>query len=62
MKSKKPKPKSAAEPAFTESQLLSAKQYANYRHILSAFLVQGKTYTKKEVDEIIANFLQREVN
>lgn len=50
--------KSAAEATFTKEQLLNSKKYANRRDALAALLVNGKTYTLKQVDSLLDKFFK----
>lgn len=50
--------KSAAEATFTKEQLLNSKKYANRRDALAALLVDGKTYTLKQVDSLLDKFFK----
>lgn len=51
----------AAAAVYTKEQLAASKRYANRRDIISALLVDGKTYTLNEVDELIEKFMKGKV-
>lgn len=38
---------------FSKEQILSAKKYADYTDFLNGNLLDGKTYTKEEVEKLI---------
>jgi hypothetical protein len=46
-----------AAPVFTKSQLVKSQKYQNKRDALNA-LLDEKSYTLKEVDEILNDFLK----
>ena len=49
------------EDTFTKEQIVSAKKYKNNVDLLNAILKNEKTYTLKEVDEIIEKFKKGKV-
>ena len=44
-------------PRFTLSQLVASNRYKKWAHLLGAYLKEGKTYTLKEVDELISGLI-----
>ena len=48
------------EAAFTKEKLLTFARYANRRDLLLALLEDNKTYTLRQVDAAIANFMKKE--
>ena len=47
---------------YTKEQLLSSKQYARYQDLLGALLNSEESYSHKEVEENIEQFLKGQVN
>lgn len=45
----------------SKQDLVKSKRYSEHRDILEIILEDGKTYTIKQVDSMIKNFLQKEV-
>lgn len=43
-------------PTFTREQLLKSKTFSKYKDLLDATLIDGKTYTKEQVNNIIKKF------
>lgn len=50
-----------AENKFSKKQIVISKKYRNNVDLLNAILNDKKTYTLKEVDEIIKNFMKGKV-
>jgi len=50
-----------AEDKFSKKQIVSSKRYRNNVDLLNAVLKDNKTYTLKEVDEIIEKFKKGKV-
>lgn len=46
---------------FTKQQLLKSKKYAEKKDLLSALLVDDRSYSMAEVEEILNKFLKRKV-
>ena len=46
---------------FTKQQLAESKRYKKKRDLLEALLENGKTYKIAQVDEIIGDYLKKEV-
>ena len=46
------------ESTFTKEQILKSKNYRHKRDLINALLVNGRSYTLKNVDEMIENFLK----
>lgn len=46
---------------FTKEQFLKSKSFLNDRDIINAVLENGKSYTKKDVEEKILNFKKGKV-
>lgn len=51
----------AVEQKFNKVQILASAQYANRRDLVNALLEDEKQYTKKEVDELINEFMKGKV-
>ena len=49
------------EATFTRAQLLKSKKYSERVDILNVLLEDSKTYTSKEVDELVKDFMNKEV-
>lgn len=49
------------EATFTKAQLLKSKKYSERVDILNVLLQDGKAYTSKEVDELVKDFMNKEV-
>lgn len=49
------------ETSFTKVQLISAKKYTHQRDMLNVLLKDESAYSFKEVDDLIEEFLQKEV-
>lgn len=50
------------EPRFTKNQILAAAKYNHRRDALSAILVDGESYTIKEVNSLLEKFMKGKVN
>lgn len=48
------------ENRFTKTQVLASKKFTN-KDLINAILEDGKTYTLKEVETIINDYLKRKV-
>lgn len=46
---------------FTKQQLVTSKKYAERKDLLNALLVDGKSYSLIEVEEILNGFLKGKV-
>lgn len=51
----------AKEATFTKAQLLKSKKYSERVDLLNVLLEDSKTYTSKEVDELVKDFMNKEV-
>lgn len=49
------------ETTFTKAQLLKSKRYSERVDLLNVLLEDGKTYTSREVDELVKDFMNKEV-
>ncbi len=54
--------KTAPEKTFTKQALLKSIRYRHKTDLIKALLDDGKTYTLKEVDNLIKKFLKGKVN
>ncbi|WP_343101371.1 hypothetical protein [Romboutsia sp. MSSM.1001216sp_RTP31141st1_G3_RTP31141_220114] len=62
MASKKTKKDEVTELAkFSKEQLICSKKYKHRKDLLTALLKDDKTYSFSEVDELIDEFMQKEV-
>lgn len=46
---------------FTKQQLLTSKKYAEKKDLLNALLVDGRSYSMAEAEEILNGFLKGKV-
>lgn len=46
---------------FTKAQLLKSRKYSERVDLLNVLLEDSKTYTSKEVDELVKDFMNKEV-
>ena len=46
---------------FSKARIITSKRYEKYRDALSALLDEHKTYTYKQVEDILKNFYKKEV-
>lgn len=46
---------------FTKQQLITSKKYAEKKDLLNALLVDSKSYSMAETEEILDNFLKGKV-
>lgn len=53
--------KQATAPAFTKTQLLASKRYADRRDALTALLAEDRPYTLDEVQKILDGFMKGKV-
>lgn len=51
------KVESDGSPRFTLKQLIESNRYKKYAYILEVKLVEGETYTLREVDELISGMI-----
>lgn len=49
------------EASFSKGAFLNSKTYKNQRDLIDAILDDGKTYTTKEVNELLQKELKRKV-
>ena len=49
------------EMSFSKRAFLSSKSYKLHRDLIEALLENGKSYTKKEVNKLIDDYLKRSV-
>jgi len=47
---------------FTKEQIVSAKRYVHRKDVVNVVLKDGQSYTLKEVDDLIENFMKEKVN
>jgi hypothetical protein len=52
---------SAKEATFTKQQLLESKTYVEKKDLLNALLVDGRSYSLAETEEILNGFLKGKV-
>lgn len=50
-----------AENMFSKDQLLTAGRYSDKRDLLSTVLADGKSYTIAAVEQLLIDFMEREV-
>lgn len=53
--------KKVAEEKYTKEQIVNSKTFINNRDVLNAVL-ENKSYSKKEINEIIKNYKKGKVN
>ena len=53
--------KKVAEEKYTKEQIVNSKTFINNRDLLNAVL-ENKSYSKKEINEIIKNYMKGKVN
>lgn len=53
--------KKVAEEKYTKEQIVNSKTFINNRDLLNAIL-EDKSYSKKEINEIIENYKKGKVN
>lgn len=53
--------KATDELKFTKEQWASSKKYKDKPDLIEALLVDGESYTEKQVDKIIKDYLKKEV-
>lgn len=53
--------KKVAEEKYTKEQIVNSKTFINNRDLLNAVL-ENKSYSKKEINEIIENYKKGKVN
>lgn len=46
---------------YTKDQIVQSSRFAQHRDVVSAFLEDGKTYTLQQVEDVINDFLKKEV-
>ena len=57
----KPAASAVKEPTFAKEALVNSKHFRNERDVVSALLKDGKEYTIKEVEGMIAKFMKGKV-
>ena len=50
-------PKAPKDLKFTKKQFVTSRKFPNRKDLVNALLEEGKTYSIKEVEDIINNFL-----
>lgn len=50
-----------AEPVFSKEQLLNSKKYRESADIVGALLRDGESYTFKQVDALLDDFMKKEI-
>lgn len=61
MKTSKKEAKKITEKKFTKEQIVNSKTFIENRDLLKAIL-EDKSYSKKEINEIIKNYKKGKVN
>lgn len=61
MKTSKKEAKKITEEKFTKEQIVNSKTFIDNRDLLKAIL-EDKSYSKKEINEIIKNYKKGKVN
>lgn len=62
MKTSKKEVKKVTEEKYTKDQIVNSKTFINNRDLLRAVLKENKSYSKKEINEIIENYKKGKVN
>lgn len=62
MKTSKKEVKKVTEEKYTKDQIVNSKTFINNRDLLRAILKEDKSYSKKEINEIIENYKKGKVN
>jgi hypothetical protein len=62
MKTSKKEVKKVTEEKYTKDQIVNSKTFINNRDLLRAVLKEDKSYSKKEINEIIENYKKGKVN
>lgn len=62
MKTSKKEVKKITEEKYTKDQIVNSKTFINNRDLLRAVLKEDKSYSKKEINEIIENYKKGKVN
>lgn len=62
MKTSKKEVKKITEEKYTKYQIVNSKTFINNRDLLRAVLKEDKSYSKKEINEIIENYKKGKVN
>lgn len=62
MKTSKKEVKKVTEEKYTKDQIVNSKTFINNRDLLRATLKEDKSYSKKEINEIIENYKKGKVN
>ena len=60
METKKEDPPAKKAPEYTKEHILTFRQYAKRRDLLSVLLKDEKRYTKEQVDKILQKFMKKE--
>lgn len=59
--SKKNKENDITESEYTKNQIINSKTFKDNKDLLNAVLKENKSYTKKEINEIIENYKKGKV-
>ena len=51
-----------SEVTYSKSQILKSEAYQHRKDLVNALLVDGKAYTKNEVNQLIDDFMKGKVN
>lgn len=49
------------EPSFSKEQIIKSKKYRESADVIGALLRDGESYSFKQVDKMLADFMKREV-
>lgn len=60
--SKKEAKTKVTEDKYTKKQIVNSKTFINNKDLLKAVLKEDKSYSKKEINEIIENYKKGKVN
>lgn len=58
---KEPEKEAPQAAGYTKEQIVQSARFAQHKDVASAFLEDGKTYKLQEVEDIINQFLKKEV-
>lgn len=58
---KKPAVQESTEPKLTKNQVVHSETLGRYRDILTAILNDHETYTMKQAESLVSDFLKRKV-
>lgn len=56
------KTKTVEQSKFTKLQVYKSEKYKNRKDLINVLLEDDKTYTVKEIDELIKKFLERKID